>query len=210
MSAIFLVLAMAAAPARGEAFARYLGPAIDGKPNCYAVGDRYAACVASDTSGLRRINVEPRAWLTHEEFDRDQALSHAEFLDIMTKLGRAVDVGAYQPDVAPQTNAITNGLYASIEEWTNAAVRKWIVDGKGTVLSFDVMFYRSVSGSVRMTSCQRVIDYGKERPESDCLEPALGPKYVTIDNEGYVVAPRDRRKFKPNEAVDIHAADLRN
>jgi hypothetical protein len=61
-----------------------------------------------------------------------------------------------------------------------------------------------------MTSCQRVIDYGNERFENGCREPALGPKYVTIDNEDYVVAPRDRRKFTADELVDIYAADLRN
>jgi hypothetical protein len=199
---------MAAAPARGEAFVRNLGPAIEGKPDCYAVGDRYAACAKFDKAGeLRRINVEPRAWMTHEEFDRDKALSHAEYLDVITKLGRAVDLGEYQPGGAPHVNAITNGLYASIEEWTNAVVRKWIVDGEGTVLSIDVMFYLRVSGSVRMTSCRRVIDYAND---TDCQEIALGPKYVTIDDEDYVVAPRDRRKFKAGELIDIYAADLRN
>ncbi|MCU1228985.1 MAG: hypothetical protein JWO97_1869 [Acidobacteria bacterium] len=213
MSAILLVLAMAAAPARGEAFVRNLGPAIQGKPDCYAVGDRYAACAAFDASGeLLRVDVEPRVQVMdrNAQFDREQSLSRAEYLDVITKLTCAVDLGEYQPDDTPHVYATMNGLYTPIEQWSNAAVRKWVVYGEDRVMAIDVIFYRKVAGRVRMKPCKPVVIDAPEAFEIPCPELALGPSDVTIDDVDYVVAPRDQRIFTPDEAIDVYVADFRN
>jgi hypothetical protein len=220
MQALLLAAAVLAASPRADAalrerFAKQIGPAIAGAPDCYGVDDRYAACLTTGAGGeLRSISVRPRAWLLEgEEFDRDRSLTNPEFLEIVSRLNGIAFIGGYRPGSAPAVVAVTNLSYTSWESWTGAAIEKGLNVWDASVLDFTVIFYQPVRGRVvhRDQRCNRTPTTAeKERAFMlDCDDRvSVGPRYLSIDNGSFLLAPEEWRDYCEGEEVAVMAVDL--
>lgn len=218
MHALLFAAALAAAPLPDASlrarFDTYVGPAIAGAPGCYRVDDRYAACAQTMASGeLRSIAVQPRAWvLDDEEFDLDRSLTNPAFLEIVSRLNGIAPIGDYRPGSEPAVSAINNSAYVMWESWGDAAIRK-VVNGDDSIRSFTVVFYRPVRGRVvhHDERCSRTPGAAeKERAFMIGCDDSVdvGPRYLSIDNGRYLLAPEAWRDYCAGEEVAVMAAGL--
>lgn len=200
-----------------------LGPRIDGKENCYAVNDRYAACLQYAFDGtLERIDVRPGVRLAgpDAEFDRRRdSLCPAEYKEILSRLKKLRDFGR---DFTPpfRVGTVTNFHYDLWETWEHAIIQTWyndyLDDTDNTIISFNVRFYEPVRGRIDRTVEPECADDYCWPDDNDFLAgvrpfcPGTGPTRVTIDGRDYDVAPMDQDRFRSGELVTIHGARIRD
>lgn len=214
---LFAAMLAAADPDLGARLAQFVGAPAADAPGCYDVNARYVACVVKDDVGnLRRIRVQPRAWLHDgEEFDFDRSLSMAEYLDVVSRLQHAVSFGAPWRDSSAEVSVIMNLAYDVREWWTAAVVVRSVnLRDEGTVREFTVFFFSPVHGRIVRydercnrkgppTNAEQLIFEIEPR-----CEPEIGPSVVSIDNRDYTLAPAERRCYLPGETVEVLAVDL--
>jgi hypothetical protein len=217
MQALLLAAVLASTAPLADAalrarFEQYVGPAIADAAGCYAGDDRYVACVQSASSGeVWSIVVVPRAWRTGGDFDREQALTPSEYLGLLSRIDCAVPIGPYRPGSEPLVNAVTNLRFITWESWGAAAIEKNVNLGDDAVISFRVIFYRPVRGVVfhhdprcdwkPVTEMDRLLFFCDEHVDT-------GPRYLSIDNARFLLAPSEWRDYCPGQEVEVLAADL--
>jgi len=193
--------------------ANMLGPLVPGTQNCYAVNERYAACLqysaADDT--LKRIVVLPAVYLGDgdTEFDRDDILTRAEYLVLRARLLKLRGLGA-QIKQGWEFFTVSNNTYDDEETWQEGIISKDVSAVDESVIKFSILYFQRVTGTIDDSVEPECVPGYCEANDEDLFAgiagcPETGPEEITIGGVRYEVALPDRRQFQRGEFVDVRA-----
>jgi hypothetical protein len=163
-----------------------VGPRHAATTNCFRISGRYVACYhLSEQKSLEQVSVVPEDWLGEEQFDRERSLSPGEFLQILSQISKIRPVGRLVSPDRALARAVLNNVYGDDEEWENALVKKYVNDWDDSVLSFTVIYYRSISGKVEWYQPPDCTPDAVLGAPLDCRDPSVGPIYLSVNGHDY-------------------------